>query len=92
MSPRPARYNGAQMKKGEFTKNIKQLLSFMRRYAAPIIVSLVFTIAATVISIYAPQVLSDLVNVITGGITMTGVNIDMNELARFAIILIVFYV
>ena len=92
MSPRPARYNGAQMKKGEFTKNIKQLLAFMRRYAAPIIVSLVFTIAATVISIYAPQVLSDLVNVITGGITMTGANIDMNELARFAIILIVFYV
>lgn len=92
MSPRPARYNGAQMKKGEFTKNIKQLLSFMRRYAAPIIVSLVFTVAGTVISIYAPQVLSDLVNVITGGITMTGVNIDMNELARFAIILIVFYV
>ena len=92
MSPRPARYNGAQMKKGEFTKNIKQLLSFMRRYAAPIIVSLVFTVAGTVISIYAPQVLSDLVNVITGGITMTGVNIDMNELARLAIILIVFYV
>ena len=55
-------------------------------------VSLIFTVAATVISIYAPQVLSDLVDVITGGITMTGVNIDMTELARFAIILIVFYV
>ena len=92
MSPRPARYNGAKLNKGEFSKNITKLAAYMRRYLVPIAVSLIFTVAATVISIYAPQVLSDLVDVITGGITMTGVNIDMTELARFAIILIVFYV
>ena len=49
-----------------------------------------FTAASTVISIFAPQVLSDLVNVITA--SFGGSPIDMGELGRFAVILIVFYV
>ena len=84
---KPARYSGEKLKKGEFKRNIGKLAVYMSRYLIPIIVSLVFTIGATLISIFAPQILSDLVNVITGGIP-----IDMNELARFAVILIVFYV
>lgn len=84
---KPARYSGEKLKKGEFKRNIGKLAVYMSRYLIPVIVSLVFTIGATLISIFAPQILSDLVNVITGGIP-----IDMNELARFAVILIVFYV
>lgn len=84
---KPARYSGEKLKKGEFKRNIGKLAVYMSRYLIPIIVSLVFMIGATLISIFAPQILSDLVNVITGGIP-----IDMNELARFAVILIVFYV
>ena len=86
-----ARMNAAvQLKKGEFVKNIKRLIIFMRPYYPPIVISLVFTAASTVISIFAPQVLSDLVNVITA--SFGGSPIDMGELGRFAVILIVFYV
>ena len=42
------------------------------------------------LSIFAPQILSDLVDVIAVGIG--GSLIDMTELARFAVILIIFYV
>ena len=83
---KPARYSGEKLKKGEFKRNIGKLAVYMSRYLIPVIISLVFTVGATLISIFAPQILSDLVNVITGGIP-----IDMNELARFAVILIVFY-
>ena len=92
MNHGPTRYNVTKLEKGEFSKNIVRLAAYMRRYLIPVAVSLIFTVAATVISIYAPQVLSDLVDVITGGITVAGVNINMTELARFAVILIVFYV
>lgn len=86
-----ARMNAAvQLKKGEFVKNIKRLIIFMRPYYLPIVISLVFTAASAVISIFAPQVLSDLVNVITA--SFGGSPIDMGELGRFAVILIVFYV
>ena len=87
---RPARYSGAKLKKGEFTKNIAKLALFMKRYIWPILISLIFTIGATVLSIFAPQILSDLVDVIAVGIG--GSLIDMTELARFAVILIIFYV
>ena len=84
---KPARYSGEKLKKGEFKRNIGKLAVYMSRYLIPVIISLVFTVGATLLSIFAPQILSDLVNVITGDIP-----IDMNELARFAVILIVFYV
>lgn len=78
------------LKKGEFKKNLGKLVVFMRPYYIPILVSLVFTIGATLLSIFAPQILSDLVNVITASFGGTPVN--MTELERFAVILIVFYV
>ena len=87
---RPAQYSGTKLQKGEFTKNIGKLAVFMKRYIWPIIISIIFTIGATVLSIFAPQILSDLVDVITVGID--GTLIDMSEVARFAIMLIIFYV
>ncbi len=83
---------GAKLKKGEFTKNIKRLVLFMRPYYPAIIISLIFTAASTVISIFAPQILSDLVNVITASFIPPVSPVDMGELGRFAVILIVFYV
>ncbi len=78
------------LKKGEFVKNIKKLVLFLKAYYIPIIVSLVFTVGSTILSIFAPQILSDLVNVITA--SFGGSPVDMGELAHFAIILIIFYV
>lgn len=90
---RPAQYSGTKLQKGEFTKNIGKLAVFMKRYIWPIIISLIFTIGATVLSIFAPQILSDLVNVITAGITSVPARpVDMGKLAHFAVIFIIFYV
>ena len=84
---------GVKLKKGEFTKNIKKLLLFMRPYYIPVALSLIFTVGSTLLSIFAPQVLSDLVNVITAGITSVPASpVDMGKLAHFAVILIIFYV
>ena len=90
MRPGMNRQSAAPLKKGEFKKNIGKLVAFMRPYYIPILISLVFTVGATLLSIFAPQILSDLVNVITA--SFGGSPIDMNELGRFAVILIVFYV
>ena len=90
MRPGMNRQSAAPLKKGEFKKNIGKLVAFMRPYYIPILISLVFTVGATLLSIFAPQILSDLVNVITA--SFGGSPIDMNELERFAVILIVFYV
>lgn len=87
---RPSFNSGEKLKKGEFSKNIKKLAKFMRPYYIPITIALVFTIAATVLSIFAPQILSDLVNVITASFMAPPIN--MSELARFGVILIIFYV
>ena len=87
---RPAMHRqSAPLKKGEFKKNIGKLVVFMRPYYIPVLVSLVFTIGATILSIFAPQILADLVNVITA--SFGGGLIDMTELEKFALILVVFY-
>ena len=84
---------GVKLKKGEFIKNIKKLLLFMRPYYIPVALSLIFTVGSTLLSIFAPQILSDLVNVITAGITSVPARpVDMGKLAHFAVILIIFYV
>ena len=90
MNPGHMRMSGAPLKKGEFKKNIKKLVLFMKPYLIPILIALVFTAGATVLSIYAPQILSDLVNVITAGL-LTGAPVVMSDVARFAVILIIFY-
>ena len=77
------------LKKGEFKKNIGKLVVFMRPYYIPILVSLVFTVGATLLSIFAPQILSDLVDVITA--SFGGDPVNMTELEKFALILVVFY-
>lgn len=77
------------LKKGEFKKNIGKLVVFMRPYYIPILVSLVFTVGATLLSIFAPQILSDLVDVITA--SFGGEPVNMTELEKFALILVVFY-
>ncbi len=77
------------LKKGEFKKNIGKLVVFMRPYYIPILVSLVFTVGATLLSIFAPQILSDLIDVITA--SFGGDPVNMTELEKFALILVVFY-
>ncbi len=80
----------SNMTKEEKMKSYKNLFSSMKKYFPYIIVSIICTIISVVISILAPQWLSDLSNVITSGAANS--SIDMNEIQRIAIVLIVFYV
>ena len=66
-----------------------ELVLFLRPYYLPVLLSLLFTAAATVLSILAPQVLSELVNVITA--SFGGSPVDIGALAKFAVILMIFY-
>ncbi len=83
-----------KLPKGAFKKNIGQLLVTMKPYLIPLILSIVFAAAATVIAIIAPTYLGNLTDELSVGITtaITGIYIDMDYVWKMAIILIVFYV
>lgn len=71
-------------------KSLGQLAVSMKKYLPALILCLLFIIAYVVISVISPSVLSDLTNVITTG--STSQSIDMDKIARYGIILAVFYV
>ena len=70
--------------------NLLKLIRSFRPYYLQTIVSFVCVTISVVLSILAPQFLSDLADTITAGAgTMS---VDMNEVTRLACILVVFYV
>ncbi|MCD7729442.1 MAG: ABC transporter ATP-binding protein/permease [Clostridia bacterium] len=83
-------FNDAPAPKGSFKKNMGKLIKAFRAYYIPILISIIFTVAAVVISIIAPQFLSDLTDELSNG--LYGLTVDIDVIWHFAIILIVFYV
>ncbi|MCD8308385.1 MAG: ABC transporter ATP-binding protein/permease [Clostridia bacterium] len=81
-------FNDAPAPKGSFRKNIGKLIGAFRAYYIPIVISIIFTVASVVLSIIAPQFLSDLTDELSN---TTGI-VDVDVIWHFAIILIVFYV
>ncbi len=82
--------NNAPVQKGSFKKNIGKLLVSLKPYYIPIIVSIIFTVAGTVLSIIAPSYLGDLTNVLVT--SAGGATIDIGVIWDYAVILIIFYV
>ncbi|MCD8040356.1 MAG: ABC transporter ATP-binding protein/permease [Clostridia bacterium] len=80
--------NDAPAPKGSFKKNIGKLIRAFRAYYIPILISIIFTVVSVVLSIIAPQFLSDLTDELSN---TTGI-VDVDVIWHFAIILIVFYV
>ena len=79
-------------KKEKFdSKAIGKLLRYVKKYIPIIILSMLLSIGAAVISILAPQIVSDLTDVVTVGIGAPA-GIDMTELWKTATLLIVLYV
>ncbi len=79
-----------KLPKGAFTKNIGQLLGTLKPYLVSLILSIVFAVGATVIAILAPTWLGYLTDELANGVL--GLQIDMDIIWYYAIILIVFYV
>ena len=70
-------------------RSAKKMLGALRPYLTQIIIALVCILISTVLSLYAPQWLSDLTNEMTNNAVSR--TIDMDKIARIATVLIVFY-
>lgn len=73
----------------DFTGTWKKLILYCRKYYVPIIIAILCAVGGTVFTLIGPDKLSDLTRVITDGL-LTG--IDMNAVAKIALLLVTFYV
>lgn len=80
--------SGSPEKANNFSLAIKKLFGFNKPFLIPIIIALVLSAGASILSIIGPDKLKDITNIIIDGL-MTG--IDMEEIKSIAIILIIFY-
>ena len=89
MSPRPGhRGRGLNEKPNDFKTAMKQLYKYCRPWYLPIIISLVFSLAGTVLTIIAPDKMADLTNAISAGLA-TG--IDLASVKKSIISILVLY-
>lgn len=75
---------------GSLKTNLAKIVKSVRPYYLQIIISFICVTISVVLSITAPQFLSELTDTIANGAGTK--NIDMNQISRLAIILVVFYV
>lgn len=76
-------------KKVDLKPNLIRLLQSMKKYRVPMIIAIICMICSVVISIVAPQFLSQLTDTITYGAAKR--NIDLNKIMHLGIVLVIFY-
>ena len=92
---RPMRPAGGPMGRGGFEKpknfkaSIKRLVLFLKPQYPAIILALLFSAAATVLSVLAPGYINDITNEIF--VAVFGIPIDMGEVGRIGVTLVIFY-
>ena len=72
-------------------KSFTALAKFCKKYVPVILVAVCFAAISSVLTVIGPDYISDLTAVIEKGISYTGVNIDMTEIAGIATTLITIY-
>lgn len=90
---------GGGAKAKDFKGSILKLIKFMKPYLPLVLLAIIFTTIATVLSILAPTYVGKLTDAIAvsmnitlpNGMVIAGQQIDMIEVAKFAIILAIFY-
>ncbi|MGN1450747.1 MAG: ABC transporter ATP-binding protein, partial [Eubacteriales bacterium] len=87
--PGPGPGPGAGEKANDLVGTWKKLLIYCRKHIAGMVIAVVCAAAGTVLTLAGPDKLSEITNLITGGIA-TG--IDMDAVAKIGITLVVFYV
>lgn len=70
---------------------VDTLVSYCKRYWLLIFIAVLCAAASAVFSVISPDYISQITETIQNGIGMTGVNIDMGEIARIGGILIAMY-
>lgn len=76
--------------KVNFKPGISKMFKSLKKYYVSILVSLFCTAMSVVLAIFAPQILSKLSDIIFDGASTN--SIDLNEVSKIAITLVVFYV
>ena len=69
----PHKTSGGKKEKLDF-KSLNKILVYSKKYFPAIIISVIFAVAGSVATIIGPDKISDLMNMITGGI-FTGIDI-----------------
>lgn len=76
-------------------KNMKKalgsLIGYCKKYIAIVIAALIFAAISAVLAVTGPDYISQLTEIITEGISFTGVSIDLEAVKRVAFILIAIY-
>lgn len=75
----------------EMKKSLGALIQYCRKYLGIIISALICAAVSAVLAVIGPDYISQLTEVITEGISFTGVDIDLNRIKHIAFILIGIY-
>lgn len=75
----------------EMKKSLGALMQYCRKYLGIIISALICAAVSAVLAVIGPDYISQLTEVITQGISFTGVDIDLNRIKHIAFILIGIY-
>lgn len=78
----------ATSKSSNFKESLIKLLNYSSKFKKVIIVSIIFAIVSSILSIIGPQYISEMTNVITDGLLGS---IDMNKIWYLTIILVIIY-
>lgn len=88
MNRRPPHESGS-------AKNAKlaliNLAKFCKKYWWAMIVAMVCAIGSTVLAVLGPDKLSEIIDVISAGISMNGINIDLDAVTEIGLILVAMY-
>lgn len=84
----PQRRSSGQKEKGDL-KSLKKIFTYCKPYTVLLVISIIFAIASSVATIIGPDKISELMNLITGGI-FTG--IDFDKFTKICITLVLIYV
>ena len=75
----------------DMKKSLGSLVAYCKKYLPVIAIAICCAALSSVLSVIGPDYISELTAVIQSGISFTGVNIDMDEIARIGFILIAIY-
>ncbi|MBQ8141696.1 MAG: ABC transporter ATP-binding protein [Bacilli bacterium] len=86
---RRGRFTSEKLPKGETKKNLKKILSSMKRYWVGMIIAAILLTGSVVIAIYSPQVTSTLTNVINDNALSR--QVPLERVGQLAVLLLILY-
>ena len=89
--PGPGKMRNVGLHEKADMKSIKKLLSYCKKYLPAIIVALLLAIFSAITTIIGPDKISELMNILTAGVTTNINGVDMTAFTEVIVFLIVLY-